>query len=655
MKKLLSILVCIMIAMSSFGFVGCNREEGSLKGGKADVTYTISVEDAVNGSLTADKNKVVVGESATFTVTPNAGYVLAGLYLNGAKISVNGNSYTIKNVLRNYSAEAVFAVEKVELSYVGEGTEGLSGKLINYGETLGELETPTLMGSCFIGWKNEEGEFVTEYDKVTAIDGSQTLTAVFEKYDETLKEIHTPFSIATSYYDAQATKYGVTWHTSAQPINPVLLAVEGDSFDFANAKSYEVDTFNWMMTHDGDEWICSGVIDGLKFDTTYSVKFGDYSVNAWSDVYTFTTREENPETAKFIYLTDTQQKEPTTHTDGKTHSRTYNTLNDAFTRFPEADFIAHGGDLVQEGAYACQWQGMLYNFEDYLFDYPMQFVNGNHERIVNGVRDNPHNTDKIFNIDYPGKNNPNYDMQNGVFYSFDYGPLHYVVINSNEIYVNGRDLDEVQVAWLIDDVTKARQNPDTKWVVAMTHHAPYPNLLYDVDVNYAAQLVPLLDQLNVDLLLYGHNHALTVTHPIVWDSTLTADATGMKAKVVSSTTENVSYDGEVVKKYVYPEGTTDYGTVLHQTGAGGIQCGDRYVGIDMANYPYWSIITGGGKTNWPEIDMQGSLSMYTYVEVSSNSLVVRTYGVDTLAQINLANGSDVLSTGYYLNGFMLTR
>jgi hypothetical protein len=128
----------------------------------------------------------------------------------------------------------------------------------------------------------------------------------------------------------------------------------------------------------------------------------------------------------------------------------------------------------------------------------------------------------------------------------------------------------------------------------------------------------------------------------------------MKAKVVTNKTQAVTHDGVTVQKYIYPEGTTDFGTIYHQTGAGGIQTGDKYVGIDMANYPYWSIITGGGKTNWPNIDMSGSLSMYTYVEVDGDSLVARTYGVDTLGQINLGD-ADILSKGHYLYGFMLTR
>ena len=655
MKKLLSIIICLVIAVSSLSVFACASNGAGLLGGRQPITYAITIGETANGTVTVDKSNVELGESVNFTVTPAANYVLEGLYLNGGKAEFTGNQYTVEYVLRDFSVTAIFAKATVTVNFQGDGAEGFSNKVLSFGDALGELPIPKASGRYFIGWKTPDGDLVTEYDKVTVLDGELTLSAEYGEYSAVDREKHIPFSISASYYDMAATKYGVAWHTRVEPVNPVLLAIEGNGTDFTDARSFEVETFNWAMTPDGDEWICSGVVEGLNFDTTYSVKFGDYSVNAWSRVYTFTTREEYPEDVSFVYMTDTQQVEPTPHWDGATYSRTHYTVRDALTRFPAADFITHGGDFVQEAAYACQWESMLYNFEDYIFNYPIQAVNGNHERIVNGVRDNPNNTNKIFNIDYPGKDNPNYDIQNGVFYSFDYGPMHFVAINSNEIYVNGRYLNDVQVQWIIDDITKANANPNIKWVVAMTHHAPYPNLLYNVDVYYAAQFVPLLDSLDVDLILYGHNHALTVTYPIVWDSSLTADATGMKAKVVTKTTENVIYDGVTVEKYIYTDGTTDYGTVFHQTGAGGIQTGNKYVGIDMANYPYWRIITGGGNQNWPNISMEGSLSMYTYVEVSGDTLVARTYGVDTKAQMALAEGADVTSTGYYLYGFMMNR
>ena len=331
MKKLLSIIVSIIVIMSSFGFVACNNE-GSLFGDKADVTYSVTVTAPENGSLIADKNTVKVGEDVTFSVTPNTGYVLAGLYLNGGKAEVNGNSYTVESVLRDYIVTAEFAKETVNVEYVGDGADAFSGKVLSFGDTLGELPTPMALGQYFIGWENEDGKMVTEYDKVTDLDGELILTAVYGEYTEQDKQNHIPFSISASYYDMAATKYGVAWHTRVEPVTPVLLAVEGDGLNWENADSFEVETFNWAMTPNGDEWICSGVVENLKFDTTYSVKFGDYSVNAWSDVYTFTTREEYPEDVSFVYMTDTQQIEPTPHWDGKTYSRTHYTVESALTR-----------------------------------------------------------------------------------------------------------------------------------------------------------------------------------------------------------------------------------------------------------------------------------------------------------------------------------
>ena len=55
------------------------------------------------------------------------------------------------------------------------------------------------------------------------------------------------------------------------------------------------------------------------------------------------------------------------------------------------------------------------------------------------------------------------------------------------------------------------------------------------------------------------------------------------------------------------------------------------------------------------IDNNANYSMYSYVEVTANSIVVRTYGVDVYGQSTLPAGSSVLSEGIYLDGFMLTK
>ena len=651
MKKLLSIIISLLITGSSLSMFACSNPEGNLLNTKQNKTYSITVDgDIENGNVIASSSTVKLGEGVAFTIAPDQGYVLAGLYLNGGKADVTGSVYEIENVLRDYDVTADFAKQIVTISYAGDGADAFSGKVVNFGEAYGELPTPQAMGKQFIGWKDEADEFITEYDKVSVLDGDVTLTAVYENYDESLKAYHTPFSITTSYYDASATDYGVVWHTKVEPINPTILVVEGDGNDWSNANSFEVDVLRWKTTMYGDEYVVSGVIDGLKYDTTYSAKFGDYSVNAWSDVYTFTTRKEVVDDFGFVYVTDTQEH---VHFGGEYSPAKY-VLNDATARFPEAEFIAHGGDVVQNGTFPCAWEDMLLNFDDTHFTYPVMPATGNHERAVYGVSAEPNNINVNYNIDYPGKQTGE-DLCYGVYYSFDYGNMHFVTMSSNDIYRDGRDIDELQLAWVRADVAKARQNPNTKWVVVMIHHAIYPNLPYDVDRYYTPQFMKLLDELDIDLLLYGHSHAISSSYPLVWDDSAETAVNCTKVRQITREIEKVTFDGDLVDKFVYPENVTDYGTVLHQTGSANTQTNTGYATLNLEDLPSWRAIWGGKRNPASEIAAVNDLAMYSYVNVTDDAIVVRTYGVDSATAKTLTSADDVLSTGYYLDGFMLTR
>ena len=660
MKKLLSILVCVMIAMSSFGFVGCNREEGSLKGGKADVTYTISVEDAVNGSLTADKNKVIVGESVTFTFAPENGYVLEGLYLNGSKVAVVDNTYTVKFVLRNYTAKAVYAVEDVVVSFDGEGTSGFGDKIVAFGDAYGELPSPLAQGKTFVRWVDEDGNTVTAIDKVSALDGTTTLTAEYTNTPEALKEMHTPFAITTTYYNDEATEYGVVWHTRQEPIAPRLLIVEGDgSTGFENARAITGENFKWSTTDYGFEWLHRLVIDDLKFDTTYSVKMGDYCVDAWSKVYTFTTRKEVVDSAKFLFLTDSQENQHTASQNGKDTYSSQTILNAMNKHEGDFDFIAHGGDIVNDGGYPCRWDEMLDSYEDTLFEYPFQVTGGNHaEPSSYNKVDNPHSANKLFNYDEqetdPAK------AARGPLYSFNYGPIHFVSLRSNDGLSNGYRMEQTQIDWFIQDVTEARQNPNIKWVIVQMHQGPIIPSFSSLNSNaftsiFGPQLMPVIDQLDIDLLLYGHNHYIDSTYPLVWDNSITeVGVDNLKMSAVTKNIEKVTYDGDTVDKFVYANGTTDRGTVFHQTGA----CGNQVTGTvykwselaqNLAKLPNYRMLLSCGAAASP---IGKEIQMYSYIEVTATTLVLRTYGVRVDDQLK---GSISNDHNYYLDGFMLTK
>src|SRR5262249_21778452 len=85
----------------------------------------------------------------------------------------------------------------------------------------------------------------------------------------------------------------------------------------------------------------------------------------------------------------------------------------------------------------------------------------------------------------------------GRYYSFDWGPVHFVSLDSN-LLDNGSTAARM-VAWLEKDL----QSTAAPWRVAYFHHLPYP-LDHHLDDPYCANtrhmLVPLLEKYGVQLV-----------------------------------------------------------------------------------------------------------------------------------------------------------
>ena len=90
------------------------------------------------------------------------------------------------------------------------------------------------------------------------------------------------------------------------------------------------------------------------------------------------------------------------------------------------------------------------------------------------------------------------------YYSFDYGNLHFVCLNSE----TDPSPDGAMMTWLEADLAAN----DKEWIIAFWHHAPYSrgSANSDTDSQQIAlrqNAVPLLERYGVDLVLTGHTHA----------------------------------------------------------------------------------------------------------------------------------------------------
>jgi len=93
------------------------------------ITYTITVASGSNGSITPSGNQTINhGDSIVFTISPNTGYNVAQVSVDGAPVTTvpaTGGNYTFKNVIANHSISVVFAIK----TYIITATAGPNGTI----------------------------------------------------------------------------------------------------------------------------------------------------------------------------------------------------------------------------------------------------------------------------------------------------------------------------------------------------------------------------------------------------------------------------------------------------------------------------------------------------------------------------------------------
>jgi len=135
------------------------------------ISYAVKVEEPTNGKVTASVEKALEGETVTLTVTPNKGYKLSKLTVNGKEV-VDGK-FTMPN--EDAKVEAVF--EKI--SYAVKVEEPTNGKVTASVEKAVEGETVTLTVTPNTGYELSkltvngkeviDGKFTMPAEEVTVV------------------------------------------------------------------------------------------------------------------------------------------------------------------------------------------------------------------------------------------------------------------------------------------------------------------------------------------------------------------------------------------------------------------------------------------------------------------------------------------------------
>lgn len=324
-------------------------------------------------------------------------------------------------------------------------------------------------------------------------------------------------------------------------------------------------------------------VTGLEPDKTYYYRLGSKDGGWWSNVVAFQTDEAGDDAFTFLYVNDSQGM---VQSDYETY---LGTLKQADATFPDASFLLHSGDFVDDGSNEDYWSWVLDStISASLATTPAA---GNHEdrSSVEGVT-----VDNALVSHFNFQNLPDQDTSTGVYYSFVYENATFIVLNTNDL-AEDETLSPQQYNWAYETAQKA----DTQWKIILMHKSPYSNGPHGEDSDVVAireQLNQLCAACDIDLVLSGHDHVYNRTPYLAY---------GTEQNVQ---TQTVNHGGHNYQMALQPNGT-----LFLIAGTAGVK-----------NYQQEAIATVPSAV---EAGLDRDCPVYTGIEVSGDRLYYRAYRV----------------------------
>lgn len=300
-------------------------------------------------------------------------------------------------------------------------------------------------------------------------------------------------------------------------------------------------------------YIHTATVTDLKPGTAYEYRVG--AGDKRSDWQSFHTAQGND--FKALIFPDSQSSD---------YSVWAATAQPAWQRNQDAQFFINMGDLVDNGQDHYQWNAWFDVVGDMIARIPVVPLLGNHETYDKDWKVRmPEAYLHLFAL--PKLDLAKYQNQ---FYSFDYGDVHFVVLNtqSQELADFEPSLDEDEVAWFKEDMAKTTK----KWKIVLMHKDPlqygFANRPQPREEGFSPEgrlWMPLFDQYGVDAVLSAHLHTYRDRGHI---RNFQRDESG-PLYLITGVAGNVQYPGlwkqHSLDEYVAPQPETDNYMTLEAT------------------------------------------------------------------------------------------
>lgn len=442
-----------------------------------------------------------------------------------------------------------------------------------------------------------------------------------------------PYSINMTVNGDPKTQLGFAWFTNPEIKNGKLQIVEkadASDADFANptltveATSSEVKDLNYVIAKNKVEGIEANskrsytshkaLASKLKPATSYSFRVGNEQ--GWSEIGHFTTAAESyskEEGFSFIYITDTQAQ------NDEMFNVSQKTVHTAQKKVSNAKFVLVNGDLVEtSGSKNSEWEFEQWfsTMQDVWMNYPLVVAQGNHDTSSNKNFSWHFNTDNSFN-----QKSAVPTTMEGTVYSFVQGDALFLVINYEDFLKEG--YFKALADWMRAEV-KAHEN--VKWRIATFHKNMFTGSKShqsDGDGRLVRKnMLPVFDELNIDLALQGHDHIYEIIGPVNNNSKTLVDGSVEEVEniVPGGTRENMT--GKQGGVFNVENGTLYF--LNNSAGKKKYEPRDEKAMIDalLAHdvENYWGLFSGKfGQTGEPT---------FSNIKVTSDTIFIDTYTVN---------------------------
>lgn len=242
----------------------------------------------------------------------------------------------------------------------------------------------------------------------------------------------------------------------------------------------------------------------LQPDTAYEYRIcnDEGEETGW---FSFTTTKEELNQYKVLIFGDSQSVD---------YSVWGQTAQIAWNQNKDAAFFVNMGDLTDNGQAWFQWRDWQYNADILTSHLPFAPVLGNHEAYsMEWKFAYPYTYKALFAVPYGSPQG-----QSRLTYSFDYGDVHYVSLNTDyeELHAQDPDMLTNEAAWLDADLAAAKKAG--KRLIVMMHRPPWDSPYHGVLDSNGKCFMPIFDKYDVPLVFTAHDHCYERTVPVKNDT-----------------------------------------------------------------------------------------------------------------------------------------